>query len=244
MANIIKAVLVLLWELSCRVFHVPEYIIPAPSQIVYQMWINRYLLVDHTMTTSFVALLGLAFAIPSGILIALLMDLSLRLKNILYPFLVISQTIPIVFIYPLLLIWFGFGLSPKVIVVFLVCFFPIAVNVYKGFQHTSEELLDLLRSMNASTWYLYTKVKWPGSLPDFMSGLKITLTYSLMGAVIGEWLGASKGLGVYMIRSYKTFNTAGVFAAISIIVIMTLVLFKIVEIFEHRFLAWKYINKE
>ncbi len=234
----------LLWELSCRVFHVPEYIIPAPSQIVYQMWINRYLLVDHTMTTSFVALLGLAFAIPSGILIALLMDLSLRLKNILYPFLVISQTIPIVFIYPLLLIWFGFGLSPKVIVVFLVCFFPIAVNVYKGFQHTSEELLDLLRSMNASTWYLYTKVKWPGSLPDFMSGLKITLTYSLMGAVIGEWLGASKGLGVYMIRSYKTFNTAGVFAAISIIVIMTLVLFKIVEIFEHRFLAWKYINKE
>jgi len=244
LASIARISLLLLWEGVCRLFQIPPYILPAPTAIAGELFQSLGLLAGHGSVTLFIALSGLALSLPSGVLTAYMMDRYSFLKDFLYPLLIISQTIPIIFIYPLLLIWLGFGILPKILVVFLVCFFPITVNVFKGFQHSSEELMDLLRSMNATPGFLYKKVKWPGSLPDFFSGLKIAVTYSIMGAVIGEWLGASKGLGVYMIRSYKTFNTAGVFAAILLVVATTLMLFKFLEIIEKKALPWRQERKE
>ncbi len=229
-----------LWELVVRAFQVRSFILPAPSLIGKTIYRTLPLLGKHSLHTITEALIGFSLAIAAGILLAVLMGLVPFIKRTLYPLTVISQTVPIMAIAPLLIIWFGYGMLPKVIVVALVCFFPITVSLVEGLDNTDNDMIKLLLAMGASQWQIFKKVKFPGAMPAFFSGMKISATYSVMGAVIGEWLGASKGLGVFMTRSMKSFLTEQVFASIIVITLLSLILFALIEILGRVLMPWYY----
>ncbi|GER66772.1 ABC transporter permease [Weizmannia acidilactici] len=189
-------------------------------------------------------LIGLTFSIAIGAAIAVLMDMVPIFRAFIQPLLVVSQTVPIVAIAPLLIVWFGFGLRPKVIVVILVCFFPLALSILEGFQTVDKDLIKLLKTMHATKWQVYRKVKFPAVLPYFYSGLKIAVTYSVMGAIIGEWLGASEGLGVMLTRATKSFMTARLFAISAIIVALTFLLYGAVETLQRLSAPWFYRKED
>lgn len=232
------ALLLLIWQGLVAWRGVPAWILPTPAAIIQATWQTMPLLVPHTLQTLKQVVLGLALAISTGIILAALIDLSSRLRQALYPLLVISQTIPILALAPLLIVWFGFGLTPKVLIVALFCFFPIAINTADGLSAADPELLALLRAMGATRRQIWTKVRLPASLPYFFSGLRIAATYSVAGAIIGEWVGASQGLGIYMLRSANAFRTDQVFSAILISSLLSLLLFLIVFLIERALIPW------
>ena len=166
------------------------------------------------------------------------MDSVSAFKKTVYPIIVISQTIPIIILAPLFVIWFGYGYMPKIIIVILICFFPVTISLLQGLNTVDRELIDMLRSMGATRLQLYRFVKIPSSMPGFFSGLKIAATYSIMGATIGEWVGGKNGLGVYMIRAKQSFATDKVFAAILVIVILSILILRIIELLEKKYIPW------
>ncbi|MCB0163209.1 MAG: ABC transporter permease [Anaerolineae bacterium] len=230
--------LLVAWEGLVTWREVPRWILPAPSQIGRAMWQNIDLLTPHVLQTMKQVLLGLGLAIVTGVALAAMLDLSSWLRRALYPLLVASQTIPILALAPLLIIWFGFGLTPKVFIVTLFCFFPIAINTADGLTAADPELLALLQAMGATRRQIWRKVRLPASLPYFFSGLRIAATYSVVGAIIGEWVGASQGLGIFMLRSANAFKTDQVFAAIVISSLLSLMLFGLVFVTERALLPW------
>lgn len=238
-AGLILALL-LIWEVGVIWGRVPAWVLPAPTEILAATWQTHTLLAPHLFQTIQEVLLGLALALVTGICLAAALDLSTWVRRALYPLLVISQTIPILALAPLLIIWFGFGLAPKVLIVALVCFFPIAVNTADGLGAADPELLALLRAMGANRRQIWTKVRLPAALPYFFSGLRIAATYSVIGAIIGEWVGAKQGLGIYMLRSANAFKTAQVFSAIAISALISLILFALVFLVERAMLPWYY----
>lgn len=232
--------LLLLWETVVRWLDIKEYILPAPSAIGQALIDSANLLWKHSLQTVNEAFLGFILAIVGGVVLAMLMGIFLVIKRALYPLVVISQTVPVMAVAPLLIIWFGYNLLPKVIVVALVCFFPITVSLVEGLEAVDHDMVKLLLAMGATPWQILNKVQLPGALPSFFSGLKISATYSILGAVIGEWLGASSGLGVYMIRSMNSFLTAQVFAAIVVISLLSLIFFGMVLVLAHLIMPWYY----
>ncbi len=231
--------LVGMWELVSYITRVPEYILPAPSLIGRSLFANVSLLADHTATTLTAVAGGLALAISTAILLSLAMDRWKPLKQALYPILVVSQAVPIFALAPLMMIWFGVGLLPKVLIVALVCFFPLAVNLVEGLNQVDPEAIELMKIMQADSLMIMKSVQLPTAMPYFFSGLKIAATYSVLGAIIGEWLGARAGLGIYMLRSMNSFRTGDVFASIVVVVLLSLMLFKIVEAFGWLAMPWK-----
>jgi ABC-type nitrate/sulfonate/bicarbonate transport system permease component len=236
---VILAILVI-WELSVYATGIEKWILPAPTEILRSLMDSRDLLVIHSLQTLKETLLGLVLAVFIGVLLATLINLSTWLEKALYPLLVISQTIPIIAVAPLIMIWFGFGMLPKVLVVALVCFFPIAMNLADGYRTVDVEMIRLMETMGATKWQIFKMVKLPGAMPFFFSGLRIAGTYSVMGAVIGEWLGASQGLGILLTRSSQSFLTDRVFATIIVIVFMSLAIFAIVEVLARITMRWHY----
>ncbi len=229
----------LLWELVTGAADLPEFILPAPSTIALSLAANFYLLIGHAGVTLTAVLGGLALAILVAMLLAIAMDRWKPLKQALYPLLVISQAIPIFALAPLMLIWFGVGLLPKVLIVALVCFFPLAVNLIEGFNQVDPEAINLMQTMQADRWMIMRSVQLPSALPYFFSGLKIAATYSVLGAIIGEWLGARAGLGIYMLRAMNSFRTSDVFASIIVVIILSLAFFKLVELSAWLVMPWK-----
>ncbi|MDI7274941.1 MAG: ABC transporter permease [Anaerolineae bacterium] len=229
-----------LWQLLAWGLRVPKYILPSPAQIVEAGVSQWQLLAWHSAQTLAETGLGLVLAIACGFGLAVAIDLSTLLRRALYPLLVASQTVPIMALAPLLVIWFGYGTAPKAIVVGLVCFFPVVVATADGLRAADPELLALLRSMGATRRQILLKVRLPGALPGFFSGLKIAITYSVIGAVIGEWVAAGRGLGVYMIRASNSFLTERVFAAIGVTSLLSIVLFLAVTAAERLALPWYY----
>jgi ABC-type nitrate/sulfonate/bicarbonate transport system permease component len=236
---VILAILVL-WELSVYVTGIEKWILPAPTEIFQSLVNSSDLLVIHSLQTLKETLLGLLLAVIIGIILATLIDVSKWFQKALYPLLVISQTIPIIAVAPLIMIWFGFGILPKVVVVALVCFFPIAINLADGYRTVDITMIRLLETMGATKWQIFKMVKLPGAMPFFFSGLRIAGTYSVMGAVIGEWLGASQGLGILLTRSSQSFLTDRVFATIIVIVFMSLAIFTVVELLARVTMRWHY----
>ena len=192
--------MLMVWEVLVRAFTIPKYILPAPTQVVRALFTDYNLLLGHSIQTGIEALTGFMLAVLAGLVLAIAMGLIPILKKTFYPLLVISQTVPIMAVAPILIIWFGYGMMPKVIVVALVCFFPITVSLVEGLTSVEQDMVKLLVAMGAKPWQIFKMVQFPGSLPAFFAGLKISVTYSVMGAVIGEWLGASRGLGIYLTR--------------------------------------------
>lgn len=189
-------------------------------------------------TTMLETVLGLAVALVLGVVLAAAMDFSAFLRRALYPILVASQTVQILAIAPLLIIWFGFGLLPKVIIVVLVCFFPLAVSTADGLTSTDPEYVALLRAMGARRVQIWRMVRLPAAMPAFFSGLRVAVTYSVVGATIGEWVGGSAGLGLYMLRSKNALATDQVFVAMLITSLLSIGLFVLVYAVERLALPW------
>ncbi len=232
--------LLAVWQLAARALRVPKWILPAPAEIARAGAETWRLLTWHGAQTALETALGLALAVLTGLGLAVAIDLSPTLRRTLYPLLVASQTVPIMALAPLLTIWFGYGMASKAVVVALVCFFPIAVATADGLRAADPDLLGLLRSMGASQRQVFLTVRLPGALPGFFSGLRIAITYSVVGAIIGEWVGAARGLGVYMIRASNSYLTERVFAAIMVTTLLSVGLFLLVGAVERLTLPWYY----
>ncbi|MBM3705736.1 MAG: ABC transporter permease, partial [Actinobacteria bacterium] len=206
-------VLLLAWEGISRLQLLPPFILPAPVSIIVSLVTDIGYMAKHIGVTVYETAAGFLASVLLAVIVAVLMDALTAVKKTIFPLLVISQTIPIIILAPLFIIWFGYGYLPKIIIVILICFFPISISLQQGLASTDRELIDLLRSMGASRVQIYRFVKIPSAMPDFFSGLKIAATYSIMGATIGEWVGGKDGLGVYMIRAKQSFSTDKVFGA-------------------------------
>lgn len=237
-AILVLLVAAILWEFIIRITNTPIWILPAPSQIIRALLKERNLLLEHTMITLFEAFIGFILALIVAFVLAIIISNSNFFKRGFYPILVTSQTIPIIALAPLFIIWFGFGILPKVIVVALVAFFPIVVNFVDGLNTADKGLIDLLRTMNASKWQIFIKIKLPSSLPLLFSGLRIAATYSVMGAVIGEWMGSSKGLGYFMKITSHSFLTDQYFASIIVVVISSILFYSFLLFLESRIVSW------
>lgn len=232
--------LLVIWELFVQWTEIEKWILPSPTDVLHAFKAMNDTLIMHIGQTLVEALLGLLIALVVGVITAILVDVSIYMRKVVYPLLVISQTIPIIALAPLFIIWFGFGILPKVIVVALVCFFPIAMSLSEGLKLVEVDMKKLMRSMGATYWQTFWKLKFPFAMPHFFSGLKIAGTYSVMGAVIGEWLGASKGLGILLTRSSQSFLTERVFATIVVIVGLSLVIFFVIELIGRWTMGWHY----
>lgn len=232
--------LLVCWQVATNLWHIQAWLLPSPLRIAQAGLEAKSLLGPHIWQTLTETLVGFGLALIVGLSLALLIDFSATLRRAIYPLLVVSQTIPIIAIAPLLVIWFGYGILPKVLVVALVCFFPIVVSTADGLQSADPDLSALLQAMGATRRQVFFKVRLPGALPSVFSGIKIAVTYSVIGAIIGEWVGASRGLGVFMLRSTNAFRTDWLFVAVAITALMSVALFLAVTVLQRALLPWYY----
>ena len=241
--GVILAVLVI-WQIICMTGIVPGYMLPSPVRVVQAFVADFPLLMHHSKVTLIEAALGMFFGVTLGFLSAALMDTFEPVRQGLYPILVLTQTIPPVAIAPLLILWFSYGIAPKVVLVVLVSFFPIAVGLLEGFRSVDPDMIRLMRAMKANRWQIFWNVKFPAALGELFSGLKIAVAYSVVGAVIAEWLGGFDGLGVYMTRVKKSYAYDRMFAVIFLVSAISLLLMAVVKIAQHKAMPWKYCKEE
>lgn len=214
----------LIWEWIVHQFHISLYILPAPSDIIIALLDNAKVLWTHSMVTLSEACIGLGLAALLAFVIAIVMDMSNICKKSLYPHLIVTQTVPVMILGPLFAIWFGFGMTPKIIMVIFMCFFPIVISFHDAMAKADKQQLMLLKSFQAKRWQLYRYVKIPSAANAFFSGLKVAATYCIGGAIVGEWLSASAGLGYYMIRVKNGYMLDKVFACVVVIILWSLLL--------------------
>jgi len=224
--------LFIIWEMTVKVAEIPKWLLPPPSNIMIEGYLGWGQFLSHLVSTIQLALFGFVIGTVIGLVTAILLHLLPTVRESVYPLLILTQNVPIIVLAPLLVIWFGFGLLPKIIVITLVCFFPITVAALDGFRQTAPELKHYMNMAGATKGQLFWKLEWPYSLPSIFSGLKISATYSVMGAVISEWLGAKAGIGVYMTLASSSFRTDRVFVAIFAIMILSLLFFFLIVFIE------------
>lgn len=238
------AVLLVLWSIVSAAGLVPRYMLPSPLDVVKAFFSEAPLLWEHSIITLQEAFYGLVLGVILGFLFAVLMDAFDVLYRALYPILVITQTIPTVAIAPLLVLWFGYEMAPKIILIVIVTFFPVTVGLLDGFRAVDRDTIGLLRSMGASRFQIFRCVKCPSALPQFFSGLRIAAAYAVVGAVISEWLGGFGGLGVYMTRVKKAFAFDKMFAVIFLISAISLALMALVDWVEKRCMPYRHVKGE
>ncbi|MBI4199925.1 MAG: ABC transporter permease [Chloroflexi bacterium] len=219
-------------------FGIPHWKLPAPSTIAAELVASRGLFLHHTWVTLKEVSLGFGVALATGVLLAALIAYFRTFQRVAYPFVIASQTIPMVVIAPLLLVWVGYGLAPKIIVIVLIAFFPIVVNTVDGLRAVDPDMVHMMRTLGASRWQVFIKVQVPTSLPFLFSGTKIAITFSVIGAVIGEWVGASAGLGYLTSISVPLFLTARSFGAVLILAALGTALFLAVALLQRQALPW------
>ncbi len=230
---------VAVWEIVVAVNATPSWLLPSPSLIARTIWTDRALLLEHTAVTLIEVLLGFLAALIVGVLLAAAITTSPVIDRAIYPLIVASQTVPIPALSPLLLIWLGYGLGPKVIVTALVAFFPIVVNTVDGLRSTDREIIDLLRSLGADRWTRFRLAHFPSALPAVFTGAKVAVAISVIGAVFGELVGAKAGLGYLLVRSTAQFQTPRVFAVVVMLALLGVFLFSLVAIAERFLLPWR-----
>lgn len=228
-----------IWHIASVTGMVPSYLLPAPGRVFKTLIEDAPLLLENAKVTVLEAFAGLVIGILIGFVMAVLMDRFHGLYKALYPLIVITQTIPTVAIAPLLVLWFGYELTPKVILVVIVVFFPITVSLLDGFQSADPDTISLMRSMGASKMQIFWYVKFPGALNQFFVSLKISVSYAVVGAVISEWLGGFNGLGVYMTRVKKAYAFDKMFAVIFVISALSLILMGLVNILQKKCMPWE-----
>jgi len=238
------ATLLLIWQGVSAAGIVPGYMLPSPVDVVRAFWTERALLWENAVITLQEAFIGLALGVALGFLFAVLMDAFDVLYRAFYPILVITQTVPTVAIAPLLVLWFGYEMTPKIILIVISTFFPVTVGLLDGFRSADKDAMGMLRSMGATRWQIFRYIKCPSALPQFFSGLRIAAAYSVVGAVISEWLGGFGGLGVYMTRVKKAFAFDKMFAVIFLISAISLALMALVDAVEKVSMPYRQLDKE
>jgi ABC-type nitrate/sulfonate/bicarbonate transport system permease component len=241
------AIVVLLlvgWELAVTLTGMRPQVLPAPSRVVVEGFERADIIWGHTLSTLQVTLIGFAFSLIVAWVIAVAIDFSGVLRRGLMPLLVASQTIPIIAIAPLMIIWFGFGLLPKILVVALVTFFPIVVGLIEGFNKADRETSNLLRSMGAGKWKEFTFVRLPSALPSFFTALRISITYAVVGAIFAEYVGAQSGLGIFMSTQKNAFRTDLVLAAVAVTAVLSISLYLLTFVIERLVIPWSFKERK
>jgi NitT/TauT family transport system permease protein len=234
----------LVWTAVVWVFKMPNYILPYPVAVAKDLWAQGAFLIGHMWVTLYSTLLGFAIAIIAGAFAAILIVSSKTMERAFMPLMVFAQTFPKIAIAPLFVIWFGFGIIPKVVVATLICFFPIIINTSVGLASVENDMVDLIRSMAATKWQVFTKVRIPNALPYFFSALKISITLALIGAIVGEFVASDEGLG-YLILVYEAnLMTSNLFATMTVLVLMGALLFYMIIGIENIFLPWQRAKQE
>lgn len=232
-------VLLVIWQTACGLGWIDAFLLPSPVNVVKAFIADFPLLMSHARVTLLEAFVGLALGVFVGFVMAVLMDRFQKLYQALYPLIVLTQTIPTVAIAPLLVLWFGYEMTPKVILIVIVTFFPIAVSLLDGFRGADKDTIRLMRSMGASKMQIFRYVKFPGALGQFFASLRISVSYAVVGAVISEWLGGFEGLGVYMTRVKKAFSFDKMFAVIFLISAISLFLMWLVNVLQKKCMPWE-----
>ncbi len=231
--------LLVVWQGVCALELVDDFMLPSPLHVA-RVFVSEFpTLMEHAVVTLAEAFIGLGIGVVLGFLMAVLMDRFQVLRKAFYPLIVLTQTIPTVAIAPLLVLWFGYEMTPKIILIVLTTFFPLTVGLLNGFQSADEDAVNLLRAMGASPWQIFAHIKIPSALSEFFAGLRISASYAVVGAVIAEWLGGFNGLGVYMTRVKKAFFFDKMFAVIFLISIISLLLMKGVDLLQKRCMPWE-----
>lgn len=241
---VILAVVFALWQLVTTAVHVDPRVLPGPRLIVVSTWDDRAFLWPAITTTTQETVLGLLLAVAVAAPLGVSIDWSRSVRRSIYPLVVASQTLPIVALAPLVIVWFGFGLAPKILLVALFSFFPIVVGLVQGLAAADPEAIDLLRTMRATRWQLLTRVRLPGALPQVFTGLKISVTYAFTSAIVAEFVGATQGLGYFMTQASTAapVRTDLVFGATFVTALLTIALFVVVAILERVAMPWRSRN--
>ena len=234
--------ILIIWQIICAAELVQSFMLPSPRKVAEAFVSEFPVLMEHSVVTLSEAFIGLAVGVMLGFVMAVLMDQFDVLYKAFYPIMILTQTVPTVAIAPLLVLWFGYEMTPKVILIVLTTFFPIAVGLLNGFKSADKDSMNLLRAMGAGRWQIFYHIKFPGALSEFFAGLRISVSYAVVGAVISEWLGGSEGLGVYMTRVRKAYAFDKMFAVIILISVISLVLMKGVELLQKKGMPWEKEN--
>ena len=238
-AMIVLFALLMVWQLGAMKVNA-AYILPTPVQVIQKLWELRVVLFTvHLPATMLVTLVGLAISLALGLGLAVLMDVSPFWQKALYPVVVASQTIPTTAIAPLFVLWFGYGIWSKVLVTVLITFFSITITVYDGFQSARVEMTELLMTYGATKRDLFFKIKAPCALPYFFSAIKMAIPMSIIGAAIGEWLGAQSGLGYFSRRMMTQLDGAGVFAPIVLLSAVAMLAVGLIALLEKNVVRWR-----
>jgi len=239
------AVLIGAWQLApssgalADLLNLESFLVPSPAEIAESLWQSRSLLAENTWVTLREMLLGLGCAIVVGLAFAVALHLSETLRLAFYPLIVASQTIPIIVIAPILVVWFGYGIGPKLAIVALLCFFPIALNTFDGLRSVDPEATKMMRTLDASRAQILWRVDAPTSLPYFFSGTRIAVAFAAIAAVFGEWAGSDSGLGHLMLQDNAQLETARLFAAVLVLSAIAIALVGLVALAERRVVTWR-----
>jgi putative hydroxymethylpyrimidine transport system permease protein len=243
--TLLIAALIGAWQIAATTgliadaLHLESFLVPSPSEIAESLWQSRSLLAENAWVTLQEVLLGFGCAVVAGVGFALALHLSPTLRRAFYPLIVASQTIPIIVVAPILVVWFGYGIGPKLAIIALICFFPIAVNTFDGLRSIDPEATKMMRTLDASRGQILWRIEAPSSLPYFFSGAKIAVAVAVIGAVFGEWAGSDSGLGHLILQDNAQLETARVFAAAAVLSAMAIALFAILALAERRVVTWR-----
>ena len=237
-------VIIVLWEIGVRLFNIPEFLVPTPTAVLAKMAEKASLFSMHFYVTLYETLLGFLLGVVIGIACASVIVYSRFLANVIFPLIVILQIVPKVAIAPLFLIWFGYGWESKMLIAFLIAFFPIIVNTVSGLRSVEPEMIELVRSLEATNWQIFRKVRLPNSLPYIFSGLKISITLAVIGAIIGEFVGGNQGLGYLIIVANFELDTPLMFGSLVLLSLMGLALYGIIELLERLLIPWSTTEEE
>src|SRR3954462_1067398 len=230
--------LTVLWDVVIRVFQIPPYQVPAPVDVVVTLWEEWPKLLREAWPTTVATVEGFLLSAVFGIGIAVLIAGSRTIESYIYPLLVFSQSIPKIAIAPLFVVWFGFGMMPKVLSAFLLGFFPVVVSAVQGFKSVEPDMLDLARVMEASRLQTFRMVSLPHAMPAIFAGLKVSITLAVVGAVVGEFVGSNSGIGFVLQRSIGTFELPTMFAALVVLALIGVLLFWILDVIERMAIPW------
>lgn len=230
--------LLVIWEILVHVFSVPSYVLPAPTKFLAALWTDRAALTTHSAVTVLEALGGMGISLGCAIVLGILMDASKTVKAFVYPILVVTQTVPMIVLSPILILYLGFGLAPKILTVVLMCFFPIVVSFADGMGQIDPAYANLVRSYGGTRLQVYTQVKIPYAMPSLLSGLKVAATYSISGAVVGEWIASQSGLGYYLLRVKNSYALDKMFACVIVIILLSLAMNGIIWLIRKLFLPY------
>lgn len=243
--TLLIATLIAAWQIAASsgaladVLNLKSYLVSSPAEIAESLWQNRSLLAENAWVTLQEVLLGFGIALVVGLGLAVALHLSETMRRAFYPLIVASQTIPIIVIAPILVVWLGFGVGPKLLIVALICFFPIVVNTLDGLRSVDPEAIKMMRTLDASRGQILWRVEAPTALPSFFSGAKIAVAVAVIGAVFAEWAGAESGLGRLILLDGNQFETARQFAAVFVLSAMAIALFGILALAERRVVTWR-----